>query len=56
MMAALANVIEWIIIMGLLTATAYVVVQALNDYSEAKTYFSKSFEYVSDSDIPSITL
>ena len=55
-MAALANVIEWIIFMGLLTATAYVVVQALNDYSEAKTYFSKSFEYVSDSDIPSITL
>ena len=56
MMAALANVIEWIIFMGLLTATAYVVVQALNDYSEAKTFFSESFEYVSDSDIPSVTL
>ena len=48
-----ANVIEAIIYLGLLTWTAYCVVQAFKDYSEGKTYFSKSFEYVSDSDIPS---
>ena len=54
--AALSRVIEAIIYLGLLAVTAYCVVQAFKDYSEGKTYFSKSFEYVSDSDIPSITL
>ena len=51
-----ANVIEAIIYLGLLTWTAYCVVQAFKDYSTGKTYFSKSFEYVTDSDIPSVTL
>ena len=54
--AALANVIDGIINLGLLAVTAYVVVEAFIDYNKAKTYFSKSFKDVSDSDIPSVTL
>ena len=53
---ALAKVIEAIIYLSLLAVTAYCVVRAFEDYSKEKTYFSKSFEYVSYSDIPSVTL
>ena len=51
------NIIEAIIYLGLLTWTAYCVSKVFIDYSTGKTYFSKTFsEYVSDSDIPSVTL
>ena len=42
--------------LGLLAATTYSVKTVYNEYLEEKTYFSKSFEDLSEYDLPTITL
>ena len=50
------QILEWISFLGLLAATTYSVKTVYNEYLEEKTYFSKSFEDLSEYDLPTITL